>query len=44
MDSDVVVFRRWKDCGSIIALFPDTGVTGNSTGRDMFPPVCISQQ
>jgi hypothetical protein len=20
---DVVVFRRWKDCGSIIALFPE---------------------
>jgi hypothetical protein len=20
--SDVVVFRRWRDCGSIIALFP----------------------
>ena len=23
MDQDVVVFRRWKDCGSIIALFPE---------------------
>jgi len=21
-DADVVVFRRWRDCGSIIALFP----------------------
>ena len=23
MDIDLVVFRRWKDCGSIIALFPE---------------------
>ena len=21
--ADIVVFRRWKDCGSIIALFPE---------------------
>lgn len=21
--SDVVVFRRWKDCGTVIALFPE---------------------
>ena len=23
MDADVVVFRRWKDSGDIIALFPE---------------------
>lgn len=23
MDTDVVVFRRWKDSGDIIALFPE---------------------
>ena len=23
MDQDIVVFRRWKDCGTIIALFPE---------------------
>jgi hypothetical protein len=23
MDIDLVVFRRWKDCGTIIALFPE---------------------
>ena len=23
LDTDVVVFRRWKDCKSIIALFPE---------------------
>ena len=23
MDIDLVVFRRWRNCGSIIALFPE---------------------
>lgn len=32
-DTDVVVFRRWRDCGDIIALFPEIPA-------DLFSDLC----